>query len=93
MPTTTKSMPAKEALALLSSHGHRALQVPAPAGMCRTACYRVDGQAVNLGRLRELAAALNQPTSAEIGERNRRLMFGDNHEAFPSQDEWRRITD
>jgi len=32
-------------------------------------------------------------TSAEIGKRNRRLMFGDNDEAFPSADEWRRITD
>jgi uncharacterized protein (DUF2252 family) len=34
-----------------------------------------------------------QLTSAEIGERNRRLMFGDNDEAFPSREEWRRITD
>jgi|Cruoilmetagenom7_1024161.scaffolds.fasta_scaffold09569_11 hypothetical protein len=27
-------------------------------------------------------------TSAEIGRRNRALMFGDNDEAFPSEAEW-----
>ena len=100
MTTTTKPMPAREALALLRSHGHRALQIPAPAGTCRTCCYRVDGQPVNLGRLRELAAASAQQeaqrqqlSSAEIGERNRRLMSGDNDEAFPDAREWARITD
>jgi hypothetical protein len=39
----------------------------------------------------ELAEAML--TTAEIADRNRRLMFGDNDEAFPSADEWRRITD
>jgi hypothetical protein len=49
---------------------------------------------VNLGRLRELAAALSQPaTSAEIGARNRQIMLGDNGEAFPDRAEWRMITD
>jgi hypothetical protein len=32
-------------------------------------------------------------TTAEIAERSRRIMFGDNDEAFPSQEEWSRIVD
>jgi hypothetical protein len=32
-------------------------------------------------------------SSAEIGRRNRALMFGENDEAFPSQEEWSRIVD
>jgi hypothetical protein len=31
--------------------------------------------------------------SHEIGKYNRALMFGDNDEAFPGQDEWRKVTD
>jgi len=31
--------------------------------------------------------------SSEIGEYNRALMFGDNDEAFPSQEEWSNIVD
>jgi hypothetical protein len=31
--------------------------------------------------------------SSEIGQYNRALMFGDNDEAFPGQDEWSRIVD
>lgn len=32
-------------------------------------------------------------TSSEIGAYNRRIMFGENDEAFPSDEEWRLITD
>jgi hypothetical protein len=32
-------------------------------------------------------------TTAEIGEHNRRLMFGANDEAFPGREAWSRITD
>ncbi len=32
-------------------------------------------------------------TSSEIGDYNRSLMFGDNDEAFPSQEEWSRTVD
>jgi len=32
-------------------------------------------------------------TSSEIGDYNRRIMFGENDEAFPSADEWSLITD
>jgi hypothetical protein len=32
-------------------------------------------------------------TSSEIAHYNRRLMFGANDEAFPSQEEWSRIVD
>ncbi len=32
-------------------------------------------------------------TSSEIGEYNRSLMFGDNDEAFPGQEEWSSIVD
>jgi hypothetical protein len=31
--------------------------------------------------------------SREIGRYNRAIMFGDNDEAFPSQDEWSRVVD
>jgi hypothetical protein len=31
--------------------------------------------------------------TSEIAEYNRRLMFGENNEAFPSQEEWSRIVD
>jgi hypothetical protein len=59
-----------------------------------TAAYRqwLDAHEAIKAHL-QVSSALNQPTSAEIGERNRRLMFGDNDEAFPSREEWRRITD
>jgi hypothetical protein len=32
-------------------------------------------------------------TTAEIASYNRRIMFGENDEAFPSQEEWSRIVD
>jgi len=32
-------------------------------------------------------------TSAEIGQRNRAIMFGENDEAFPGAAEWARICD
>lgn len=32
-------------------------------------------------------------TASEIGDYNRALMFGDNDEAFPSQEEWSRVVD
>ena len=32
-------------------------------------------------------------SSAQIGRLNRAAMFGDNDEAFPSDDEWSRIVD
>lgn len=32
-------------------------------------------------------------SSSDIGKRSRALMFGENDEAFPSQDHWSRITD
>lgn len=32
-------------------------------------------------------------TSSEIGEHNRRLMFGDNDESMPDRAEWSRIVD
>ncbi len=31
--------------------------------------------------------------TSEIAEHSRRLMFGENNEAFPSQEEWSRIVD
>lgn len=39
---------------------------------------------------RETYAGLD---SSEIGTYNRALMFGENDEAFPSQEEWSRIVD
>jgi len=47
-------IPAKEALAILCAAGVNAQKSPA-RGRCRTLCYLVAGQYVNLGRLRELA--------------------------------------
>lgn len=47
---------ASEALAALQAAGIDARQAPAPHGCCRTLRYRVAGQPVNLGRLRQLAA-------------------------------------
>ena len=32
-------------------------------------------------------------THSEIGEYSRYLMFGENHEAFPSEEEWRAWVD
>lgn len=46
---------AAAALATLTAAGRVAVQMPAPAGSCRTLRYRVDGQPVNLARLRALA--------------------------------------
>jgi hypothetical protein len=47
-------IPAAEALAILRAAGVNAQKSPA-RGRCRTLCYLVAGQYVNLGRLRELA--------------------------------------
>jgi len=47
-------IPADEALAILRAAGVNAAKSPA-RGRCRTLCYLVGGQCVNLGRLRELA--------------------------------------
>jgi hypothetical protein len=47
-------IPADEALAILRAAGVNAAKSPA-RGRCRTLCYLVGGQYVNLGRLRELA--------------------------------------
>jgi hypothetical protein len=49
---------AAQALKILQANGRSAYQQKAPYGTCRTCCYRVDGQAVNLGRLRQLAEEL-----------------------------------
>jgi len=60
-------IPAAEALAILRAAGVNAQKSPA-RGRCRTLCYLVAGQYVNLGRLRELArealAAQAEPTPA-----------------------------
>jgi hypothetical protein len=32
-------------------------------------------------------------STSEISEHSRRLMFGENNEAFPSQEEWSRVVD
>lgn len=47
-------MPAAQALATLQAAGVNACKSPA-RGRCRTLCYLVAGQYVNLGRLRQLA--------------------------------------
>jgi hypothetical protein len=49
---------AAQALQILQANGHSAYQQKAPRGTCPTCCYRVDGKAVNLGRLRQLAEEL-----------------------------------
>jgi len=56
---------------------------------------------LNLMFLRDVVAANNEAgrnsydglSSAQIGRLNRAAMFGDNDEAFPSDDEWSRIVD
>lgn len=48
-------IPAADAIAILRAAGVNAQKSPAPRGRCRTLCYLVAGQYVNLGRLRELA--------------------------------------
>ena len=47
-------IPAADAIAILRAAGVNAQKSPA-RGRCRTLCYLVAGQYVNLGRLRELA--------------------------------------
>jgi hypothetical protein len=51
-------IPAAQALKILQANGHSAYQQKAPRGTCPTCCYRVNGQAVNLGRLRQLVEEL-----------------------------------
>ena len=48
-------IPAADAIAILRAAGVNAQKSPAPRGRCRTLCYLVAGQYVNLGRLRQLA--------------------------------------
>lgn len=48
-------IPATDAIAILRAAGVNAQKSPAPRGRCRTLCYLVAGQYVNLGRLRQLA--------------------------------------
>ena len=48
-------IPASDAIAILRAAGVNAQKSPAPRGRCRTLCYLVAGQYVNLGRLRQLA--------------------------------------
>lgn len=56
-------MPAAQALATLQAAGVNACKSPA-RGRCRTLCYLVAGQYVNLGRLRQLALeALEAPAA------------------------------
>ena len=51
-------MTAAQALQILQANGYTARQQKAPYGTCRTCCYQVNGQAVNLGRLRQMAKEL-----------------------------------
>jgi hypothetical protein len=55
-------MTSKEALQILNAAGIFARQQKAPYGTCRTCCYRVNGQPVNLGRLRQMAAEAQSPS-------------------------------
>jgi hypothetical protein len=55
---TTTVLTAAQAIQILQANGYAARQQKAPYGTCRTCCYRVNGQAVNLGRLRQLAREL-----------------------------------
>jgi hypothetical protein len=53
---------AADAVAALNAAGHSARKSPARSrGGCRTLCYLVDGQYVNLGRLRQLAREVLSP--------------------------------
>jgi hypothetical protein len=58
---------AADAIRLLQEAGHVAGQRRAPAGSCRTLCYVVNGQRVNLGRLREMAEALPRTLDLTTG--------------------------
>ena len=53
----------------------------------------IEESYMNAETVAEGAAALKALSSAEIGRRNRALMFGENDEAFPSDDEWSSIVD
>jgi hypothetical protein len=53
---------AADALAALNAAGHRAQRSPAGSRVgCKTLCYLVDGQYVNLTRLRQLAREVLSP--------------------------------
>lgn len=68
LPVMSILIPAAEALAILRAAGVNAQKSPA-RGRCRTLCYLVAGQYVNLGRLRQLAReALPAPSPALPGE-------------------------
>lgn len=72
-------IPAAEAIAILQAAGVNAQKSPA-RGRCRTLCYLVAGQYVNLGRLRELArealAAQAEPASPEAEPAPAAELFG-----------------
>jgi hypothetical protein len=54
-----------DAIAALNAAGHRAMKSPARSRVgCQTGCYLVDGQYVNLGRLRQLAREVLSPKPA-----------------------------
>ena len=55
-------MTSAQALQILNAAGIFARQQKAPHGTCRTLCYRVNGQPVNLGRLRQMAAEAQSPS-------------------------------
>lgn len=56
---------AADAIAALNAAGHRAMKSPARSRVgCQTLCYLVDGQYVNLGRLRQLAREVLSPKAA-----------------------------
>lgn len=63
----TMPLPAADAIRLLNAAGTFARKAKAPAGGCRTLCYRVNGQPVNLGRLREMAEALPRTLDLATG--------------------------
>lgn len=56
---------AADAIAALNAAGHRAMKSPARSRVgCQTLCYLVNGQYVNLGRLRQLAREVLSPKAA-----------------------------
>jgi hypothetical protein len=69
----TAPMPAAQALATLQAAGVNACKSPV-RGRCRTLCYLVAGQYVNLGRLRQLAREALEaqvapaPEAAPVGQ-------------------------
>jgi hypothetical protein len=50
-----KSIPVREACQFLRNAGYPVVQRPAPAGMCRTLCYRLEGQPFTINGIRAKA--------------------------------------